>query len=112
MSELLIDINAMSLKELIDARPDIVAAIKAGEDEIRIATQVTKNKDGLISSWVEESRDLDGVLMGRRTDEYTYYESGEIDIIIQSIYDGEGTLLAKKEVKHFTDGRQPTVTKQ
>jgi len=85
--------------------PEIIS-----DDEIRLVTQVEKDEQGRITLWVEEQRDLDNVLIGRRVDEYAYYDTGEIDTIVQSVYDGEGSVLSKKEVKHYKDNRQPVVT--
>jgi hypothetical protein len=63
-----------------------------------------------MSTWTEETRDLDEILVGKRIDEYTYYSTGEIDIIIQKKYDSQNELIGSgKEIKHYLDGRQPTV---
>lgn len=106
-----IELETATLKELAVLRPDLVEAIKAGEDEIRFVVNVQKDDEGRIIMWMEEQRDMDGILIGRRVDEYSYYKTGEIDVITQSVYDSEGTLLSEKEIKHFRDGRQPIVGK-
>ena len=69
-------------------------------------------KDGQVrvSTWTEETRDLDDVLVGKRINEYTYYPTGEIDIITQKRYDSQNELIGSGvEIKHFLDGRQPQV---
>jgi len=36
--------------------------------------------------------------------------TGNVDVINQTVHDGEGTLLSEKEVKHSETGGQPVVT--
>ena len=68
----------------------------------------TKDDQGRRATWTEETRDVDGVLISRRVDSYAYYATGEIDTIVQEDYDKDA-LTDKREVKHFVDGKQPTV---
>lgn len=70
---------------------------------------IVKDEKGRSKIWTEGTRDSDNILLSKRTDEYLYYENGDINTILQKVHDGEGTLLSKKEVKHFEDGRQPVV---
>lgn len=42
-------------------------------------------------------------------DEYNFYPTGEINIIIFKTYGRDGELLSEKRVEHFKDGRQPVV---
>jgi hypothetical protein len=70
---------------------------------------VVKNKDGLMQTWIEETRDADGILISKRVDEYGYVEGGVIDTINQKIYDGEGAVSSEKTLKHYSDGRQPMI---
>ena len=105
-------IETMTLKQLAEARPDLVAAIKANEDEGSVTSHTEKDGLGRMKTWTEEQRDLDGVLVGRRIDAYAYYVTGEVDTIVQSVYDGAEVLVSRKTVKHFLDGRQPEVTKE
>lgn len=44
---------------------------------------------------------------GKKTVEYGYYPSGEVDIITTCHYDIDDVLTDKKELKHYLDGRQP-----
>jgi len=70
---------------------------------------VIKDEKGRMKKWTEEIRDVDGMLLSRRVDEYTYYKTGETDTINQKRYDGEGNLLSEKDVKHFIDNNQSVV---
>lgn len=105
-------IETMTLKQLVESRPDLVAAIKANEDEGSVTSNTETDGLGRIKTWTEEQRDLDGALLGRRVDAYAYYPTGEIDTIVCSVYDGAEVLVSRKTVKHFLDGRQPEVTKE
>ena len=71
---------------------------------------IIKDKDGRMKTWTEEIRDSDNILLSKRVDEYKYFAKGAIDTINQKVYDGEGSLLSEKEVKHFEDGTKPIVT--
>jgi len=71
---------------------------------------VIKDQNARMKTWTEETRDSDNILLSKRVDEYRYFsETGDIDMITQEVYDGDGLLLSEKEVKHFEDGKQPTV---
>lgn len=45
----------------------------------------------------------------KRITAWTYYPTGEVDTITIKQYGGADTLLKTKAIKHYTDGRQPTV---
>lgn len=104
------DISEATIKDIVDNRPDLVEAIKSGESEGSIITSVKKDKDGRVIEWVEEQFDLDNNLLRKRVDQYVFYETGEINTITQNVYDEENSLISSKEIKHYTDGKQPTVT--
>jgi len=95
----MIDIKDLTLRELIIRRPDLIQAIKAGEDEGTISTSTNKDKDGKITQWIEEKRDLDGILISNRVDDYTYKDTGEIFRISMKRYDGENNLTEEKIVE-------------
>lgn len=48
--------------------------------------------------------------VNKREVTWTYYTSGEVDVIIIKQYDSNDVLLHTKAIKHYKDGRQPTVT--
>ena len=70
---------------------------------------VIKDKEGRVKTWTEETRDSDGILLSKRVDEYEYFsKTGDVNTINQKVFDGEGSLLSEKEVKHSEDGGQLT----
>jgi len=73
--------------------------------ETTSAISIVKDKDGRMQTWIEETRDIDGVLISKRVDEYGYIEGGVIDTIRQQTYDGEGSLLSGKILKHNISGK-------
>ena len=79
-----------------------------GETAVSIVT-VVKNGQGRMSTWTEEIRDLDGLLVGKRTDEYTYYLTGEVNTITMEKYGSDNKLTSKKVLKHCKDGTQPNL---
>jgi len=64
---------------------------------------VEKNPDGTTKKWTEITSN------GRRVDEYTYYKTGEVNEIVQMVFDEEGTVVCNKKVSHYLDGTNPTV---
>lgn len=106
----MIDIKDLTLKELVTRRPDLIQAIKNGEDKGTVTSLVINDKEGRMKTWTEENRDIDGVLISKRVDDYTYYETGEIDTTTQQNYDSQGDLTSEIKIKHFKDGKRPEVT--
>ena len=101
----------LTLKELITDRPDLVQAIKSGEGDDTTTSSTEKDEKGRVKKWTEDHRDIDENLLSKRVDEYSYYETGEVDIITLQVYDNKGTLTSEKKVKHFKDGKKPEVAK-
>ena len=78
-----------------------------GETTVSTVT-VVKNGQGRMSTWTEETRDLDGVVIGKRVGTYSYYSTGETNEIIQEKYEGTKlTLVSKQKIKHYRNGIQP-----
>jgi len=102
----------ITLKTLLVNRPDLVQAVKNGEDEPTPEVSVTKDAKGRRKVWTEVTRDIDGKQVSKRVDTYSYYATGEINTIKQVRY-GVSDLKAESEneIKHYTDGRQPVVKK-
>jgi hypothetical protein len=48
--------------------------------------------------------------VNKRVTTWTYYATGEVNVITIKQYDGSNNLLHTKAIKHYKDGRQPTVT--
>jgi len=62
--------------------------------------------DGQIKSQVETEQDIEtSATISTRTINWTYYPTGEVDTIT---INKDGVI---KTIKHYTDGRQPTVGK-
>lgn len=106
----MINIKDLTLKELVKQRPDLVQAIKNGKDEGTTSSYVEKDEKKRVKKWTEETRDIDGNLLSKRVDNYSYYEIDEVDTIIQQVYDDKGGLISEKRIKHFKDGKQPITT--
>lgn len=105
----MIDIESLTLKELITERPDLVEAIKTGQDEGTTTISTKKDGDGRITEWTEEQRDIDGILVSKRVDDYIYWPSGEIQKITERWCDRNDNLIFEKIIEHFLDGRKPEV---
>lgn len=90
-----------------------IEAEARGESGNLATIAVEKDKDGKTTKWIEETRDSEGLLVGKRTDEYTYYPTGETDVITQKKYDSQNELIpgSEKKIKHYLDGRQPEIQK-
>ena len=105
-----VDLQNASLKELINQRPDLVQDIKSGKDEGTVTVSVVKDAQGRMSVWTEERRDINGDLIDKRKDSYTYYLTDEINIITMEKYDNNDKLASKKKLKHYRDGTQPDLS--
>jgi len=71
----------------------------------------TYQADGQITSETIVTIDTEtNAQVNKRVVNWTYYATGEVDVITIKTYDGSNNLLRTKTVKHYTDGRQPTVT--
>ena len=103
------DLKDVTLQQLVESRPDLVEQIKEGKDEGTRTIAVTKDQEGRMSRFVEEHKDITGVLVGKRVDKYSYYPTGEVNIIDQKRFEGE-KLIQNRQIKHFLDGKQPIVT--
>lgn len=103
------DLSTATLKQLVTERPDLVQDIKAGKDEGSSTVSVVNDAQGRMSVWTSKRRDIDNALIGKRIDKYSYYETGEINEIIQEKYNEKNDLVDKKKVKHYKDGSQPDV---
>ena len=96
------------LKETYPGLTDKIIKEARGEN-IESNISVTKDKEWNIIEWIEELRDSDNTLVSKRTDKYSYYLTGEVNIITQQVWDKDGK-LTEKQVKHYENGKQPLVT--
>jgi len=93
------------IEKPVDKEP-VVDKLEWKNHKITVVRRADKQK----TSWTETlDRTVDGKKETRRRfDTYTYYESGEINVIVMRWYENEK--LAKIiRVKYFKDGRQPKV---
>lgn len=107
-----VDLQDATLQELVSQRPDLVQDIKAGKSEETVTVSVVKDAQGRVDIWTEERKDVkdvEGVVISKRVDTYSYYPSGEVNEIIQEKYKGK-ELILKQKVKHYKDGTQPDVS--
>ena len=58
---------------------------------------------------VYEKIDLLGDKTGSTKTEWTYYPTGEVDLIVLSELDGLDVVVGVKKIKHYLDGKQPEV---
>lgn len=81
-----------------------------GQDIAPIITiQVDKNPNGTVKVWTHTLKDSYGTLLNLRIEEYTYYSIGGINEIRQKVYDSKDTLMSDRKIKHYRDGRRPTI---
>jgi queuine/archaeosine tRNA-ribosyltransferase len=67
--------------------------------------------DGQIASEISVTVDTETNLqVSKREVTWTYYATGEVNVITIKQYDANNVLLHTKAIKHYKDGRQPTVT--
>jgi queuine/archaeosine tRNA-ribosyltransferase len=67
--------------------------------------------DGQIASEISVTVDTETNLqVSKREVTWTYYATGEVNVITIKQYDANNVLLHAKAIKHYKDGRQPTVT--
>jgi len=95
---------------LKEAYPLLVAKIQKdalGED-MESKIQITRDAKGNIAEWSEEIRDNDGKLITKRVDKYSFFPSGEINIITQQILDDKGQ-KAERQIEHYIEEKQPTI---
>ena len=102
MKKLIITLSILILPCLVSAE----WSTPVWTDDCTITVQ--KDKDGKTTTWTEICRDEHGVQTSKRTNTYTYYESGEVDKIIQKRYENN-KLTKNKEIKHWKDGHNPVV---
>lgn len=67
--------------------------------------------DGQIFSETFIERDIEtGLQVAAQVVTHTYYPTGEIDTIVISTRDASNVEIARKTIKHYRDGSQPTVS--
>jgi hypothetical protein len=80
------------------------------EVEFSDSPTVTTNPNGEISSQDEITRDIEtNAPTHRRHVDWTYYPTGEVDIITISEFDENDALISEKKIKHYKDKKAPEV---
>ena len=74
-------------------------------------SKMTKDpKTGDLGKLVVKTRDLlSGDLLGSEETEWTYFPTGEVNLIRTTVRDGSGKVKAKRKIEHFKDRRQPRI---
>ena len=80
-------------------------------EELTLEPVRTFRADGQIESETVISTDMESGGQVRKTvTTWSYYPTGEVDTITQAEYTGKDALKQRRNIKHYKDGRQPTVT--
>lgn len=67
--------------------------------------------DGQISTQTVIERDEETELqVSKKVMTWTYYLTGEVNVIKTEFYNANDLLIRTRRIKHYRDGRQPTVT--
>ena len=90
------------------ALPLQAIAIEELRETVSTST-VEKGKHGRTRQVYLTKDKVTGKLISRRVEITSYYDTGEIDLLIQKRFKG-GELVSERKIKHFRDGRQLKVT--
>ena len=96
------------LKETYPELTDKIIKEALGED-IESNVAIVKDKNGNITEWVVDVERGFRFFVSKRVDKYSFYPTGEVDIITQQVWDKDGK-LTEKQVKHYTNKKQPLST--
>ena len=80
-------------------------ATKAIPEKVTVRVESPEKYGRLLQE--TESTDEKGV-KNKRVIIWTYYKTGEVDLIVIKRY-SNGKLISTREIKHYLDGKQPTV---
>jgi hypothetical protein len=89
-------------------KADIIAAILEGVTRHR--REMEHDDQGNAVRMEETITDAYGELLGTRQGVWTYYNTGEVNVITMQEFDADHKLTGGYAVKHFRDGRQPILT--
>ena len=79
-------------------------------DTLPDAPVCTYYPDGQIMQIVEVIRDAEtGVVVSGVKTTYTYYPTGEVDVIVIAKLDAVDDEISRVKIKHYLDGRQPKI---
>lgn len=102
---------ATTVEELKKEYPKLTERLikEARGEDTESTILITRDLKGRMSVWTEETKDLDGALVSKRVDNYSYYDTGEIDIITLRTFDSKLNKTSEKQVKHLKDHKPPVV---
>ena len=75
-------------------------------DPNTITTDTQKDQHDRIIEWTEKVTNPNGNQVSKRVDEYSYYPTGEVDIITLNIFSGQH-LVSTHLIKHYRNATQP-----
>lgn len=112
----LTELREMNLDQVMSAQAQALAG-KSKEWRIEFELQQTEFADPTTGEdspngqvWRQTViRRAEGKIIRRETAKWTYYPTGEVDIITISELDPQDQIVSQKKIKHFTNGRQPIV---
>ena len=88
---------------------DLLIIANGGSDKLSEMAS-TYDKNGLVIK-TETIRDVEtNAIISTNVITYTLYPKGEVDEITIIVKDGSGKEISRKVIKHYIDGKQPTVT--
>jgi hypothetical protein len=106
----------MSCQELTAMTPAQVGDMDKADIITEIFESVTRTETTLVQEsgnnveLTEIVTDAYEVLLGSRLVEWTYYGIGEVDEVTVTNRDDEGATTGGYTIKHYRDGRQPTMS--
>jgi hypothetical protein len=80
------------------------------ENVVRCTSNLSQTSCGECECLSEETTDAYNVPLSGRSIEWTYYTAGPVDEITITNKDDGGNPTGGYVVKHYTDGKQPTMT--
>ena len=105
------DLKDATLRDIAKDRPDLVAAIEAGEHLPQAVIEIKQDAQGRgYERWKEKMVDINGVVLSSRVEEYAYTKDGVLDIITRKDFSGDEGILNKEEVVKYEPGKKPVVT--
>ena len=97
----LVELTALTKTQLIDK------ILEGVTETIPVATW---RKDGQLESLEETTEDAYGKVVGSRKIEWSYFVSKPVKEIITTEFDPAGKEVRKSTLRHYTTGKQPTLT--
>ena len=97
----LVELTALTKTELID---------KMLEGVTETTTSLTKREDGENVLLEETTEDAYGKVVGSRKIEWSYFVSKPVKEIITTEFNPAGKEVRKSTLRHYTTGKQPTLT--